>query len=97
MEKSLRGAASQLINNHMLRIFQINDHSELDRIREWSAEAANRTQLIHSEVAGQHQYRVIVETRSYEVDHAQRFTDSFSTAVTETEFPVQHPAPTTTS
>jgi hypothetical protein len=80
----------------MLRIFHINDHTALDRIRAWSAEAANRTQLIHSEVAGQHQYRVVVESRSYEADQVARFCEEFEDAITEAEFPVQHPAPINT-
>ena len=93
MQKSLRGAASQLINNHMLRIFHVTDHIQLDRIREWSAVAANRTQLIRSEVAGHAQYRVVVESRLSEADHAERFAAEFAAAVTEVEFPIQHPAP----
>ena len=91
--KISRAAASQLINNHMLRIFHVTDHIQLDRIREWSAVAANRTQLIRSEVSGHAQYRVVVESRLSEADHAERFAAEFAAAVTETEFPAQHPAP----
>ena len=94
--KISRAAASQLINNHMLRIFHFNDHTELDRLRAWIAVADHRCQLIHTEIAGQVQYRVVVESRLTEADHAELFAVEFAAAVTETEFPVQHPAPTTT-
>jgi hypothetical protein len=77
----------------MLRIFHINDQSQLDRIRAWIAVAANRCQLIRSEVAGHAQYRVVVESRLSEADHAERFAAEFAEAVTEVEFPIQHPAP----
>ena len=94
--KISRAAASQLINNHMLRIFHVIDQVQLDRIRAWSAVADHRCQLIRSEIAGQVQYRAVVETRSYEADHAELFAAEFAEAVTETEFPVQHPAPINT-
>ena len=91
--KISRAAASQLINNHMLRIFHVTDHIQLDRIREWISVADHRGQLIRSEVAGQDQYRVVVESRLSETDHAGRFAAEFAAAITETEFPAQHPAP----
>ena len=94
--KFSRAAASQLINNHMLRIFHVIDQVQLDRIRAWSAVADHRCQLIRSEIAGQVQYRAVVESRSYEADHAELFAAEFAEAVTETEFPVQHPAPINT-
>jgi len=78
----------------MLRIFHITDHSQLDRIRTWVAVADHRCQFIHTEIAGDCQYRVIVETRASEPDHAELFAAEFAAVVAETEFPVQHPAPT---
>jgi len=88
--KISRAAASQLINNHMLRIFHFNDHTELDRLRAWFAVADHRCQLIHTEIAGQVQYRVVVDSRENQAD---LFSAEFAAAVAETEFPVQHPAP----
>ena len=93
MEKSLRGAASQLINNHMLRIFHIIDQIQLDRIRAWVDVADHRGQLIQTGIAGQHQYRVVVDSRENQAD---LFSAEFAAAVAETEFPVQHPAPINT-
>lgn len=92
-EKISCAAASQLINNHMLRIFHINDQSQLDRIRAWIAVADHRGQLIQSEIAGQHQYRVVVDSRENQAD---LFSAEFAAAVTEAEFPAQHPSPITT-
>ena len=80
----------------MLRIFHVTDQSQLDRIREWSAVADNRTQLIRSELAGHAQYHVVVESRDPLRNLGNPFAAEFAGAVTEAEFPAQHPAPINT-
>ena len=81
----------------MLRIFHINDHTALDRIRAWVAVADNRTQLILSDIAGQQQYQLVVDSRDPLRNLGDLVIAEFAEAITEAEFPTQHPAPTNTA
>lgn len=77
----------------MLTIFQITNTAELPRIRTWVSVADHRCQLIHAQQADHDSYHVVVESRTYETDHAAQFAAEFAIAVTETQFPLFHPAP----
>ena len=88
--KISRAAASQLINNHMLKRYLVTNHTVLDRIRAWVAVAANRCQLIESRVAGAVEYHVVLDL-NYDNDHlTEIFTAEFPEALQEIEFPRSH-------
>ena len=89
--KISRAAASQLINNHMLKRYLVTDHTQLDRIRAWVAVADNRSALIESRVAGAVQYHVVLDL-NYQHEHlAEMFTAEFPEALQQVDFPRSHP------
>ena len=89
--KISRAAASQLINNHMLKRYLVTNHTALDRIRAWVAVADNRSALIESRVAGAVEYHVVLDL-NYQHEHlAEVFTAEFPEALQQVDFPRTHP------